>query len=75
MFPCGIPGPDRLSRYGGLPAGAHRYGARGVTKGLVRPGRDRPRGVVPASVRHFLPSAVDQQAHLERWRTQESLRG
>ncbi len=63
MFPRETPGPDSLSRYGGLPSGAHRYGVQGGTKGLTRPDRDRSRVAVPASVRQLLASAFDQQAH------------
>ena len=65
MFPRGTPNQDRLSRCGGGPTGAHRHSVQGRgTKGPTQPDRlDRPRAAVPASVQHFLPSAVDQQAH------------
>lgn len=69
MYPRGTPGPDRLSRYGGLLTDACRGSTPDGTKGLARPDRAWPGAAVSASVRHLSPSALDQQAHPERWRT------
>lgn len=75
MFPRGTPSPDSLSRSGGLSTGVHGHSMQGGTKGPIRPDRDRPRSSVSASVRHFLPSAIDQQTHQEQRETWEVQRG